>query len=217
MVDGATSVLDSMTADTTSRKRAEGTVLTPVGTEKASSQPRISDEVSFLGQEAVEGVIRSLRAAAASANRHADELEAGLGITPEQKSKAAHDLEVKLMEREADRMAADRTAAEGGDKKAQKRVESTSEAEFGERWARLSAEAQASAFSGDLVPAAKEVFGSDLADADAPAQGEPAPVSGSVVPGWVCPTHGDEAILDTKSRKGREYRLCTICKQFEKE
>lgn len=209
------SVLDSMTSATTARKAAEGTVLTPVGTEK-----RIPDEVAFLGHEAVLGVIRDLRAAAASATRTADDLEAGLGVAPEQKAKDALDLEKKLLEREADRRAADRAKAEAGDKRAQKRVESSSDAEFSERWEALTAEAQAAAFGGDLVPAAKEVFAGDLAaegDVSASEGDGPAYVSGSVVPGWVCPTHGDAAIVNLTSRKGRKYRACETCKQFEKE
>lgn len=47
------------------------------------------------------------------------------------------------------------------------------------------------------------------ADAGLPAE-QPGP------DGWSCPTHGDEGVTSLVSRKGREYRACTLCKEFEK-
>jgi len=33
--------------------------------------------------------------------------------------------------------------------------------------------------------------------------------------GWACPTHGAKAILDKVSPKGRKFRACTLCREFE--
>lgn len=40
--------------------------------------------------------------------------------------------------------------------------------------------------------------------------------SGSPQAGWECPTHGDAGLEDRTSRKGRSYRACTQCEEFEK-
>jgi hypothetical protein len=34
--------------------------------------------------------------------------------------------------------------------------------------------------------------------------------------GWVCPEHGDKALVTKTSRKGRSYLSCTKCPQFER-
>jgi len=36
--------------------------------------------------------------------------------------------------------------------------------------------------------------------------------------GWKCPTHGDDAVIDDQSPKGRKFKRCTVdgCKQFER-
>lgn len=175
--------------------------LTPVGTEKRG----IPDvQGAFLANEGVADVATDLRKQAAYLISVAEALEAhtGLGHRGAEPDLA---LEVKLMEKEADRQAADREKAAAGDKRAEKRVEQTSDADFQERFARLSDEAKAATFKGDLVPAAKEVFGDDLL-----------PVSGSPTSDWVCPTHGDADIKVVTTRKGRIMRTCATCKQFEK-
>jgi hypothetical protein len=41
-------------------------------------------------------------------------------------------------------------------------------------------------------------------------------VAGSAAPGWVCPTHGAKSTKEQTSRKGRTYRVCTACPEFEK-
>jgi hypothetical protein len=69
---------------------------------------------------------------------------------------------------------------------------------FPSRFERLSADAQSQAFAGNYVPAAQEVFAGMLAE-------------------WVCPTHGNSTINNRVSRRGRKYRACTTCGQFEKE
>lgn len=186
------SVLDQMTAGVTSGKVAAA--LTPVGLEK---QPVIKDMPgAFMAQEQVEAIVRTLRAAA-------DDIERALGIDPVAEGL---DTEVKLMEREADRKAADRAKADAGDARAQKRVDAvTPETEaaegeaFADRMKRLQANAEAATY------------------ADAPVA-EPTPTAGSAGPGtgWVCPTHGDANLKQLTSGKGRIYMACVTCKQFEK-
>lgn len=216
------SAVDRLVAETTARKRGltpvsgmlsadkstgkVPTSLTPVGTERKGI-PDVG--AVFLTNEAIIDIAADLRKQAAVLIATADGLDLLTG-----KVHAGPDLglEVKLMEREADRQAADREKAEAGDKRAQARVESTSDANFQERYARLSAEAQAATFRGDLVPAAIEVFGDDLL---------PGPyataASGSPAPDWECPTHGDAAIINLVSKRTqRKYRACETCKQFEK-
>jgi len=34
--------------------------------------------------------------------------------------------------------------------------------------------------------------------------------------GWSCPEHGDASLVTLTSRKGRTYRSCTSCMEFEK-
>ncbi len=36
-------------------------------------------------------------------------------------------------------------------------------------------------------------------------------------PGWECPLHGGEYLRSLTSRRGRRYRACTLCMQFEHE
>ena len=54
----------------------------------------------------------------------------------------------------------------------------------------------------------------EVAEANGPAQAEqPAqPAPGK----WECPTHGTLNIQQLTSRRGREYRACTACKEFER-
>lgn len=198
-----TSVLDQMVANTGAIKQAAA--LTPVGTEKRV----VRDEVVFLGHEAVLDVIRDLRRAGDEAYAAAARLEAGIGITPEQRLSDAIDTEEKLREREADRKAADREAAEAGDKAAQKRVdavtpetEAAEQAAFRERMERLQAKAQADTFAAQ--------------DAPAPEPERVTAASGSPASNWVCPEHGDQDLKDLTSNRGRKYRACKVCSKFEK-
>jgi hypothetical protein len=34
--------------------------------------------------------------------------------------------------------------------------------------------------------------------------------------GWGCPTHDQQGFKELTSRRGRKYRACTICEEFEK-
>lgn len=67
--------------------------------------------------------------------------------------------------------------------------------ELGERMARLTERAKA------------EVF----AAADDGADEEPA----APTTGWVCPTHGDKAIIQLKTRAGLAYKVCDKCDSVE--
>lgn len=202
---GLTPVKGMLTADTSTGKVP--TSLTPVGTERKGI-PDVG--AVFLTNEAIIDIANDLRKQAAVLIATADGLDALTGNAPASATDPA--LELKLLEREADRRSADRERAEAGDKAAQGRVEqSTSDANFQERYARLSAEAQAATFKGDFVPAAKEVFGDDLLPGPYPTA-----ASGSPSADWVCPTHGDADIVNLESKRGRKYRACQTCKQFEK-
>lgn len=54
-------------------------------------------------------------------------------------------------------------------------------------------------------------FAADLAAKQAAAQAQ---VFSAV---WTCPTHGIAATVEQTSRKGRKYRACTKCSEFERE
>jgi len=69
---------------------------------------------------------------------------------------------------------------------------------FEEKFAAQQADAQAQAFK-----AADEVKAS-----------EPQPAQPSS--GWVCPEHGDSHLTTLTSRKGRQYKSCVGCSQFER-
>lgn len=56
---------------------------------------------------------------------------------------------------------------------------------------------------------------SSLASLDDGAEEEPA-APAAPADGWVCPKHGDTT-KTLRSRKGREYRACTECDEFERE
>lgn len=68
----------------------------------------------------------------------------------------------------------------------QREMEAPVEEPFPDRYKRLQEEAQSSAFAG------------------------------SAAPGWACPTHGASAVEQKTSRKGRTYRVCSKCPEFEK-
>lgn len=69
---------------------------------------------------------------------------------------------------------------------------------FNKRMKRLTEEAKAQVF-----------VGNDDGAEDLPV------VSVTNVDGWVCPTHGDAAILNLKTRAGNAYRVCDACDAVE--
>jgi hypothetical protein len=79
--------------------------------------------------------------------------------------------------------------------------EQAKEASFKERFAKQQVDAQSQVFvvSDEPVPIA------------------PAPVApGNVTEGWICPVHGHKNLTTLTSRKGRQYKSCVGCDQFER-
>ncbi len=200
------SVLDEMTSRATMAKQ-EKAGLTPVGLEKGGPLARLGDVPGvMLAPEALRDIARDLRTQAQMMLDIATGIDAMLGEPEATKAdvKAQMATEVKLMEREGDRQAADREAADKGDKAAAVRAltaEAGAEASaesFTARMERLSAQAQAATF------------------ADAPAE-TVAAGSASPVKGWVCPVHGGANLKQLHARKsGRDYQACQSCLLFEK-
>lgn len=197
-------VLDDMTKGITERKaKAAGSTLTPVGLEGSPTKPSLASvktPASFPNDVPVEEV-RNIRDElvrqrdALSAVIDALSLQAGEPEAVKGEAEKAAAIEAKLAEKEADRRAKDRKAAEAGDEKAAKRVEDSEE--FDARMQRLSAEAQAAVFTA----------------ADAPPSTPVTPAAG-----WVCPEHGDEDIEHMTSRlRPAGYSACAVagCGEFE--
>lgn len=78
---------------------------------------------------------------------------------------------------------------------AAKLTEKAADEKFADRMKRLEAEAQAAVF----------------ASLDEP----PSDVTPDVTSGWVCPTHKAVNLVTLTSRKGRTYRACKGCNNFE--
>lgn len=200
-----TSVLDQMTAGITERKQARNVTLTPVGTEAGGPLSRVPNDTPHVlfAREGLLETAADLDAQAEFLSNVARDLRrmAGEKEPVEQGLAEKQALEAKLQQIEADRRAADRALAEAGDKRAAARVDAAPAeeqfvAEFAARMERLQEEAQAAVF----------------VDAPAPE----AAASGSPAPGWTCPKHGAADIREMTSRKGRKYRACGTCAEFEK-
>lgn len=188
-------VLDEMVAGIMGVKANKAVKLTPVGTETAKLPADVPGV--FMAQEGLQDVATDLRRQAALLLDVADGIDVILGKSTAVADNAAKvaATEKVLQEREADRRAADRVAAEAGDKRAAQRVDE-SEA-FDARLASLSAQAQAATFSAAALDADDE-------DGD---------------DGWLCPLHGSEDVRTRTSPKGREYAVCAVpnCKEFERK
>lgn len=193
-------VLDDMTKGITERKSAKsGANLTPVGVEASGVKPSLTlpnDTGMLMSNERLAEVRDQLRSDAADLLRIADGIAVLIGDPAEtaEAQKQAAAIEAKLAEREADRKAADREKAAGGDAKAAERVA------FAEDFARKQAEAQAAVFT---------------ASDDAPK----VPVAPATpADGWVCPEHGAEDIEELSSRlRPAGYLACAVagCGEFE--
>lgn len=144
----------------------------------------------IMARERLVDMAKELRAQAAVLLSVADGLDVITGVPEavERDSKKTAETKQHLAEQEADRKAADRAKAEGGDAKAAKRV-----TEFEAHLAALQAAAQAATYA--------------AADAGTEAE-EPAGE-------WNCPTHGAEFTKGIESRSGRKYRACRKCEEFE--
>lgn len=76
----------------------------------------------------------------------------------------------------------------------------------------LEQSADAEAFKRDFAAKQAAAQAAAFAAADTPAE-TPEPATGE---GWACPVHGLDSVVTLKSRKGREYRACSKCEEFEK-
>jgi len=148
--------------------------LTPVGTER---KPRIPDMPTiYMPQEAIEGVVRNIRAASQALLLIADAIDFSLGNEPPPDPGIA-DVARATAEREAD----------------EKHAAAATEL-FAASFAAKQRAAEAATYTArDVPPTAKSV--SD----------------------WLCPAHGDAALVVlTAKRSRRTYLACTDCDQFEK-
>lgn len=217
-------VLDDMTKGITERKaKAAGPKLTPVGTETSSTKPsgertlpelqgdvfphdggiggtarfaitNIREELSKITQytESIEDCLQSIEREAAIS----------VGGPPKQDPFAPTEAELtrRKHEQELNEEYNERV------RKAQVGVTASVpkedvEEDFAARLDRLSANAQAQAFTGH--------------DAESPFNDLPHEL---VQQGWLCPKHGAKKLKDLTSRKGREYIACAIagCMEFQK-
>ena len=181
--------------------------LTPVGVEKSKAPLTLRNDTPFPydDPQTVQNALRAALRALAEVQQHIDHVGKGVitlarlygldeDVAPEFDLAADKALAQSVGPSASPRM---RTAAIA----AAERVEP-----FTDRMSRLSAEAQAAAFKGDLVPAAKEVFGDDLL---------PTPTGET----WQCPTHGRGNLKEMTARRSkRTYLSCTVtgCGLFEK-
>lgn len=177
-------------------KAAKASKLTPVAGESSMSVAQAALGIPeipqvFLTNEAVRDVAVSLRAKAALLIEVADGLDL-LTLMPTDRSANA-DRSTKVEQAKVAERAADERAAT---------VLSPEAARFAANMKRLSAEAQAAAFTA-------------VDDGADPEPVAPQPV---VADGWNCPDHGGASLIDTVSRKGRAYRMCGVdgCERFEK-
>lgn len=179
--------------------------LTPVGTERKAILPNDVPGV-FMSNEALRDVAKDLRRQAQLLIDVADGIDELVGTEDPifegvGDGRKRTDIETRLEGSDPEPLGGYVTGQPQG--QPVNPVVETFKAQF----AAQTAAAQAATFKQpevDLVAEAHRIF--DVVDAS----------SGSPAPGWVCPEHGDANIADLKSGKGRKYRACGICKQFEK-
>lgn len=192
-------VLDQMTRGITERKATKaGPKLTPVGTEVAGVTPsadRLPNDVGvFMSNERLAEHRASLVQFIEDATAIVAGIDDMLGGPPEQAKASVNDAveAEKVANKQADAKAKARAAKAAKPKAAEPKDEP-----FDERLARLKQEAEAS------------VYGTALPDVSVDIE-EP------VDDGWQCPEHGNQDIKELVSRKGRNYRACGLCSEFEK-
>jgi hypothetical protein len=198
LVKETQNILDAMTREVQGAKPQRGTKLTPVGTEKiaakltqAAEPLRIPDlPTVFMPQEGIEQAARESRYWGLKLIEIADGIEKGLGMEPSPLAAVVEAEEQKLRERAADLAHLARKAAD-------------STVDGGEDPVDAPAPTDVSSFSAD--------FKAKQEAAQAAAFTKPAT---AVTDGWACPEHG--VFEDATSPKGRKFRRCTECKQFEK-
>jgi len=183
------SVLDSMTAGIMDRKsgRSESKGLTPVAGELPAKAGIPDVPEVFLTNEAVADVARDLRAQATLLLQVADALDARTGVVTATVPPVRFIAESEARQKERE---ADERIRQI------KATETTAAPSILPVYADLQKQAQ------DAVFAAVQPT--------MPAR------AGSVAPGWKCPTPGATYVEVKSSRKGREYRVCSRCPEFEK-
>lgn len=185
------SVLDSMTAGILDRKagKTASAGLTPVAGERAPAPPTIPHDLpgNFMAAEGIRDAAKDLRAHAALLLSVADSLDLLTGMPTVQQVDPT--VLVEEARKRAEREADARVAAANAARA------TTTTNDFAVQFAEKQEAAQRAVFS---------------PDADKP------PVSGSAAAGWACPVHGPSATQEKTSRKGRTYRVCSRCLEFEK-
>lgn len=188
------SIIASMASDIVNRKSAAASVLTPVQGE-AIKQPGTLPKTTAMFPndqpgEVVAGVIRELERQIANLIGVVESLRGAAGIE-DPIAVIVEGEEAKLREAAADLKAA---------AKAKKLTPETQA--ITDNMARLKASAQAEAFTGGPTV---ECIIAEADDPEVAANGKPK--------GWTCPEHGKA--IDKTSPKGRAYRGCPECRNFE--
>jgi hypothetical protein len=188
-MSGTQSVLDQMTAGIMARKDEAATRLTPVGQERIANAP----------SDVAGGAVPPPTAALPDEERQsilAAIVEARQELARAEKSLETARRTLGEVERNINRANGYMLEADWDARRART---AAPEKPFAEHYAELQARAQSA------------VFGSP---ADEPS---PQPVEQDApTVGWACPEHGSASLTTLTSRKGRTYRSCTACQEFEK-
>ena len=186
------SVLDQMTAGIMGRKELKATQLTPVGQEIPKREPSFADATGDQF-EYERGMREQIIHSGAIIRKELATIELCLQSIERQAG-------VPLTEPPVTTITSAVNAAAEATKQAEKKADTETE-KFQASFAAKAAAAQKAAFVGL----------DDPGEAPAPVVVAAAPADG----GWQCPTHGTDALTNLESRKGRKYRACITCNQFE--
>lgn len=186
------SVLQDMTRGIMQTKATKASKLTPVAGESSTTVAQVAAGIPevgnvFLTNEAVADIAKDLRKQAAILLDVAGGLDA---LTSLPSKPAVSEVVVKAREQALAEKAADEAAQ-------QRDADETDK--FAASLAAKTEAAKAAVFANLDDGEDEEPFASE-----APADG------------WVCPDHGASTIQELTSRKGRVYRACTQCDEFEK-
>lgn len=219
------SVLANLTAQVMSEKTDAARKLTPVAGEVAAAPalPRWPSDLNgpgrsggFMSHEAMRVASVDLRRHAASLLEIADALDAYSGM-PSADAKIETIEEARARrEKEADERIKQQAAADdNAPAHAPELVvipEPDSNEEFKERFAQLSAEAQAHAFVNPLDEMAKQIIAEDRANAEVLT----AVIDAIQSDEWKCPIHDLPGIVKTSPKSGREFVGCPTCNAFKR-
>lgn len=188
------SVLDMMTAGVMARKANAAAKLTPVSGEVTPIHVAVSPvEAAYRTPAAFpfddpQTTILALQKARAEVMHVLDGIDALLALYGSEPAVRAVVPDPDAERKAAEREADKRIAAQGGS--------------FAEQYDKLQAEAQAAVFKEPVTKVTEAVTMAPIT------KDRPIPI------GWVCPEHG--TFEKRLSRKGREYRACTDCDEFER-